>query len=230
MLHQADMATQSSLGLKVLKRPEPAPVIEKMMLEQILAYGGPNPDLPRHVNLTRMKNTPRLLRGFGKLKAAEVLHVPHYADLLFLKVIRADGRIDDYGLVGIDLVTTAGATALADGCNGTFTVSNFKYHGIGTGATAPAVGDTALQTEITTAYNPDNTRATGTGSKPSAKVYQSVGTNTVDTTVANTEYGILSQAATGGGTLLARFTYSVVNLASGDSMQGTFQLTFNDGG
>ena len=80
-------------------------------------------------------------------------------------------------------------------------------------------------------YTPDSTRATGTTTEgASANVYRTVGTNTVDASVAITEHGIFSQAATGGGTLLDRSLFSAVNLASGDSLQSTYDATFSAGG
>jgi len=141
------------------------------------------------------------------------------------------GQRDDYGVVSRKLVTTAGVNYLAADMNGGASDINlFKFHGIGTGTTAEAIGDTALVTEITTQYNPDNTRATGAGTNPSANVYQSVGTNTVDASVAATEHGLFTQAATAGGTLWDRSVFTVINLSSGDSLQSTYQATFTAGG
>lgn len=100
-----------------------------------------------------------------------------------------------------------------------------KFHGIGTGATAAAEGDTGCQTELTTQYNPDNTRATGSLTEASASVFRTVGTNTVDATAAVTEWCLLSQAATGGGTMWSRVVFSTINLSSGDSLQTTYDLT-----
>lgn len=126
------------------------------------------------------------------------------------------------------LITTAGKAFIVDGWRGAATIGNMKYHGIGTGTTAAAIGNTALETELTTQYNPDSTRATGTlvvGA--SSNILQSVATNTVDSSVAITEWGFLSQAATGGGTLFSRVVFSAVNLTSGDSLATTYNLTFN---
>jgi len=150
---------------------------------------------------------------------------------LYLRVVRADGRILDLGLASTRVVTTAGATFLVDNLRGAIaTIANMKFHGIGTGTNAEAVGDTTLQTELTTEYSPDNTRATGSQTNNGAKVYRTVGTNTVDAAAAVTEHGIFTQAATGGGTLLDRSKFSVVNLANGDSLQATYDFTVNDGG
>jgi hypothetical protein len=40
-----------------------------------------------------------------------------------------------------------------------------------------------------------------------------------------TEWGLLSQAATGGGSLFDRQVFSALNLANGDSLQTTYDLT-----
>jgi len=116
-------------------------------------------------------------------------------------------------------------------CTGT--VATWKYHGIGTGATAAAEGDTALQTELTTQYNPDNQRALGTQTNNGNSIYRTVGTNTVDASAAITEWGLfnrLSSAAVGQGngvvdTIWSRIVFSAVNLSSGDSLQTTYDLT-----
>lgn len=140
------------------------------------------------------------------------------------------GLVEDYGIVCRRLVTNNGVALIVDALDNTLTDATIKFHGIGTGGTAEAATDSALVTELTTQYNPDNTRATGTFSQPSANISQSVATNTVDAIVAITEHGIFSQAATGGGTLLDRSLFSVVNLASGDSLQSTYAITFTSGG
>jgi hypothetical protein len=102
-----------------------------------------------------------------------------------------------------------------------------KYHGFGTGTTAAAVGDTTLQTELTTQYAADNTRPTATQSV-STNVYTTVGLLSPDTggTIAVTEFGLFS--ASSSGTLYDRQTFSAYNLVAGsDSLQTTHTLTFS---
>jgi len=142
-----------------------------------------------------------------------------------------------YGLASVRLVTNAGRDEIIDEFDaataGAFDLTSFNFHGIGTGVTGPAVGDTALQTELTTEYNPNSTRATGVQSQPTSDVYRTVATNTLDSgTPAITEAGVLSQAATGGGVLLDRFTFAAINLvgANGDGIQTTVNLTMASGG
>lgn len=150
---------------------------------------------------------------------------------LSIRVQKASGEWVDYGTVGYRVVTTVGVNFLVDAIQGIVEPEILKYHGIGTGNTAEASGDTALVTESTTALNPDSTRATGSLTEGgSANVFRTVGTLTADASIAAVEHGIFSQAATGGGTLLDRTVFSTINLASGDSIQTTYDLTLSAGG
>jgi hypothetical protein len=139
------------------------------------------------------------------------------------------GRRDDHGIVGRKVVTDLGVAHIVDTFDNTLATGDMRYHGLGTGGAAEAVGNTALTTELTTAYNPDSTRATGTFSQPSANVSQSVATNTVDGAAAVTEHGVFA-AATGAVTMLDRTLFTVINLASADSLQSTYQLSLASGG
>jgi hypothetical protein len=150
---------------------------------------------------------------------------------LYASVIRGDGRIEHLGLLSTKLITDAGVTFLRDDWNNNAQdYTTFNFHGCGTGVAAEAVGDTALGTESTTALNPDSTRATGTRSVPAGNQWRSVGTATFDASAAITEHGILSQAATGGGTLWDRSVFSAINVVSGDSIQFTYTATLSSGG
>lgn len=142
-----------------------------------------------------------------------------------------DGFRRDYGVVSRKLITDTGVAFLVDAFQNTTELENLKYHGIGTGSTAESAAQTALVTEITTEYNPNSTRATGSTTEgASANIYRTVGTVTVDASVAATEHGIFSQAATGGGTMWDRSVFSVINLASADSLQATYDCTCSSGG
>jgi hypothetical protein len=142
--------------------------------------------------------------------------------------------IEDYGVVSRKVVTDNGVGFIVDAFQNLVELENMKYHGIGTGTTAESASQTALVTELTTQYNPDNTRATGSLTEgATANIFKTVGTNTLDSgTPAVTEHGIFSQAATGGGVLLDRSVFAAVNLdgTAGDGLQSTYQLTFNSGG
>lgn len=209
--------------------PMPVPGLRGVF--RAIAGGLPKSGLSREVLVWRIKNLPNLWRGSWRAVLAGLFSVPFVMATLHLRVTKADGRIIDYGVASLRVVTTTGAGYIVDAFQNIVEVENMKFHGIGTGNTGEVVGDTALQTELTTQYNPDNTRATGSTTEgASANIYRTVGTNTVDATAAVVEHGILSQAATGGGVLLDRSVFSVINLASGDSLQSTYDLTFNTGG
>lgn len=162
---------------------------------------------------------------------ARFFGTPIVTSKLSVRVQRKDGTWIDYGVVSRRCVTTAGANWLVDAWQGTYEPETMKYHGCGTGVGGEVVGDTALGTECTTALNPDSTRATGSLTEgASANIFRSVGTVTFDGSAAVTEHGLFNQAATGGGTLWDRSLFSAINVASGDSIQFTYDLTINTGG
>lgn len=149
-----------------------------------------------------------------------------------LKLVRPGLQApEDLGVVSRKVITTAGVGFLVDAWQNIVELEIMKYHGVGTGSTAEDVGDTALVTESTTALNPDSTRATGSLTEgASGNIFRTVGTLTADASIAAVEHGIFSQSATGGGTLWDRSVFSVVNLASGDSIQFTYDMTASAGG
>lgn len=201
-----------------------------LSLSEIAHFGLPRVGLDDRVNAWRTANFRHLVRGARRALAARGLRLSNFYGSLYLTHVKADGEMLELGLASMRVVTTAGVNAIVDAFQNTVEVENFKFHGIGTGSTAEAVGDTALVTELTTQYNPDSTRATGTTTEgASANIYRTVGTNTVDAAASITEHGILTQAATGGGTLLDRSLFTAVALASGDSLQSTYDLTFSAG-
>ena len=151
---------------------------------------------------------------------------------LWLTKIDRDGGVTDLGLVSCRVVTNAGVQYIVDAFQNLVEAENMKYHAIGTGTTAEAATQTALVTELTTQYATSNTRPTGTLGEQSgnANVFETTATITVSAAVAVTEHAIMSQAATGGGVMLDRSVFSPVNLASGESIQATYDLTFPSGG
>lgn len=207
-----------------------------LSLREVARHGAPRRGLPDEVNEWRERNWPRLLRDALKVTAgvrfARAMGLMTAYGRLSLAVIRADGRVLDLGLASFRVVTTAGVGFMTDALQNLTEPENLKFHAIGlnTADPAEAVGDTALVAELTTQYNPDNTRATGSQVENGANVYRTVGTNTVDAAVGIKEHGILTQAATGGGTLLDRSVFAVVNLGIGDGMQSTYDYTQATGG
>ncbi|MEE8476891.1 MAG: hypothetical protein V3S19_00895, partial [Gemmatimonadales bacterium] len=88
------------------------------------------------------------------------------------------GQLWEYGLVSRRVITTVGVGFLVDAFQDIVEIELMNFHGIGLGSTGPVVGDTDIETELTTQYNPDNTRATGVQSEAAANIYRTVGTNT----------------------------------------------------
>lgn len=217
------------VNLKVLRGKLPSAGWREL-IGPIMA-GLPRRGLSQEVWAWRWRNLPHLFRGVWKLALARLLRIPHFYGVLTLTVIKASGEVVHLGTASLRVVTTAGVNFIVDAFQNSVEVEILKYHAIGTGTNAEASGDTALQTELTTQYNPDNTRATGSLTEgASANIFRSVGTNAVDSNVAITEHAVMSQAATGGGTCLDRSVFSAYNLVSGDSLQSTYDLTFSAGG
>lgn len=200
----------------------------ELPLADIRHHGLPRRGLDPRINRWRASNVPNLWRGVRRSLAARALGLSNFYGTLWLRHVKADGEILDLGLAGMRVVTTAGVGFIVDAFQNSVELENMKYHGLGTGNTAEASGDTALVTELTTEYNPNSTRATGSLTEgASGNIFRTVGTNTVDASAAVVEHGIFS--ASSAGVLLDRTVFSVVNLASGDSLQTTYDLTFTAG-
>ena len=172
--------------------------------------------------LWKLSNIPNRLRGW-RAAVGQLGGLPVVTARLDARVIRTDGKVDDYGTIQFGrVVTTAGVNFIVDAFQNTTEVENFHYHGMGTGNTAESAADTALVTEV-------ETRATGTQAEgSSANIFSTVGTITATAARAVVEHGIFS--ASSSGTLLDRSVFSTINLASGDSIQFTYQLTVSAGG
>lgn len=128
-----------------------------------------------------------------------------------------------------NLVTSAGKAGAASRLNGAGAEALFDKIGWGTGATAPAIGDTTLQTEVNLSGAGASgvhvisaataSRVTTTVTNDSARL---VGTATAAGTIAITESGVFN--ASTNGVLLCRQTFSAINVVSGDSIQFTWTV------
>jgi hypothetical protein len=136
-------------------------------------------------------------------------------------IFRHDGTRIPLGTISKRVITNAGVAFMVDAFQNLVEMELMNFHGMGTGAVAEAVGDTALGTEV-------ETRATGTQSEPSSNQYRTLGTNTATGARAVTEHGIFS--ASTAGVLLDRSVFSVINLATSDSIQFTYTITLTAGG
>lgn len=186
------------------------------------------PALPREQALDLFDTLQRTMVAESSLK----LKVFRSPDSRFL--VAAHCLVEDYDVVSRKVITTAGVNFLADAFQNSVEIELMNFHGIGTGTTAAVIGDTDVETELTTEYNPNSTRDTGTqGEGSSANIYQTVGLNTLDSgTPAVTEHGVLSSATVGAGTLWDRHVFSAINLdgTAGDGLQSTYEATFSAGG
>jgi hypothetical protein len=240
------VATRGALALQVIRGgknaelvlpPHPWPLVTddrmRLDLSAVREFAAPQRGLDAGLNEWRTRNVPNMWRGLRRAAAARMLGVPSIFGALWIaKWDGARKELVPMGLASLRVITDAGVAAMADTFTNTVEAEVFNFHGMGTGGTAEAASQTALVTELTTEYNPNSTRATGTQTSPT-NVYQTVGTNTIDSgTPAITEHGIFSQAATGGGTMLDRSLFSAINLvgANADGIQFTYQLTFTSGG
>jgi len=139
--------------------------------------------------------------------------------------------IEDYGVVSRKVVTDVGVAFLVDAWQNLLELETMKFHGIGTGSTAEAVGNTALATELTTQYNPNSTRATGSLTEgATANIFKTIGTNTVDAGVTIEEHGLFSNATVASGVLWDRSLTGTKVLANGEGLESTYSATFTSGG
>lgn len=172
----------------------------------------------------RIRNLRYLLPGLWHRFIARFFHIQHLQGALYVRHITAAGRVTDYGLVSLRLVTTAFVQFMVDQLQAETTQwGDFKYHDSGVGTTAAAVGDTDIET------TDGESRATGSQEEgATADIYKSIGTINYTTTKAITEHGLFSQAT--GTTLMDRHVFSEINVDNGDSIQFTYELTVDDGG
>lgn len=250
---QAAAAGQVGLLVNRGQRPLQVP------FSQVLKRGLPNKKAVPAVNQWRRANMMNLLRGAHRVWTAEKLGLACFYGALYLDVWRPLVNVDDLlkefcdpyvpgrnfvlwaqqrgipfaglrlGLASTRVVTDVGVGYIVDSHQNSVELENMKYHGLGTGSTAEAAGDTALVTELTTEYT-GNVRATGSTTEgATANIFRSVGTNTLDETpgAALREHGIFSAAS--AGVLLDRTVYAAITLSSGDSLAATYDLTYTSG-
>ena len=228
------VAPRGTLGL-VLQKPWPSVLTDegKFRLRTVLRHALPWFGHTREVNVWRLKNLPNVWRGLWRVCIAELFGIQTHFGCLWLTRVDEFGNRTLFGLASLRVVTTTGAGFIVDAFQNNAELEDMKYHGFGTGGSAEAVGNTALTTELTTEYVSNNTRPTGSQTEASATAYRTVATLSPDSggTIAITEHGLFSQAATGGGVMLDRTLFSAVNLvASSDSLQATYDFTVTTGG
>jgi len=215
------MNTSRATGAVSVRRlaPPQRPVINN--LDDAIRYGTPQRGLRARLAAVRrawqQDNTANFVRSLVDQERFDRGTLGRPIGHLWLSAFRRDGSMQDFGLVSCRVVTDTGVG---------FIVDAFQN------LVAEAVGNTGLTTELTTQYSTANTRPTGSLGEKSGdpKTYETTATITVSAGVAATEHGIFSQAATGGGVMLDRSVFTVVNLLSAESLAATYQITFPSGG
>lgn len=237
------MSSMSPRGHLSVRR---VPLIERPVirsLEDAIRYGTPEGDSKLHFwsraakkrrAAYQARNAQHFIRSIRDQVFADGGVLPNRLQAighLWLAKIHLDGDVEDFGLVSCRVVTDTGVQFIVDAFQNLVELENMKYHGVGTGTTAENATQTALVTELTTQYSSSNTRPTGSLGEKSgdAKTYETAATVTVSASVALTEHGIFSVPTSGSGVMLDRSVFSAVNLASGESLQATYQLTFPSG-
>lgn len=115
-----------------------------------------------------------------------------------------------------NLIVTVGKNAIAEQLLAAPSIAKPTHMAVGTGTTAAAAGDTALQTELD--------RNALTSKSRSGNVVTLVGDWAAgDATGAITEAGLLNAGS--GGDLYARAVFSVINKGAGDTLSITWTIT-----
>ena len=126
------------------------------------------------------------------------------------------GRLKDHRRIK-NLIVNAGKAQVAGLINGSVSGA-FTYVAIGTGTTAPSASDTALENEVM--------RVSATVGRTTTSVTNDTATwdatFNITASYAITEAGIFN--ASSGGTMLARQTFSALNLSSGDTLKISWKI------
>ena len=143
---------------------------------------------------------------------------------LSIRVIELSGKIIDYGVLSVKCVTTAFVNLLVDKLQGgAGDLDTFKYHDFGTGTTAEAIGDTAMETATGEA------REVGTQvDGATANIYKSVATHVFAGDFTITEHGLFN-ALTVGVLMDRSILVTAVPITTGANIEATYQLTFTPG-
>lgn len=127
-----------------------------------------------------------------------------------------NGMVKDKRKAVANLIVTNGKNGITDQLLASPTITKPTHMGIGTGITAPAAGDTALQTEVGTRQTINKSR--------NNNILTSVATFAAGNgTGAIAEAGIFT--AVTAGTLYSRVTFSVINKGANDSLELTWTWT-----
>ena len=161
----------------------------------------------------------------AKDKGEAILTAGQFFDTHLKADVFRNGRLVKTVDLGSGLVTTAGVNLLATDWNASANQQTLKlanFHDNGTGVTAAAIGDTALQRPTGSAG------VSGTQSNPVSGQYRTVATISFSGSFAITEWGLFT--ASSSGTLWDRRVFSAINVDTSTSIEYTYTLTINAGG
>jgi len=129
-----------------------------------------------------------------------------------------------------NIVTTVGKGFLVDSWQNQVELETMKFHAVGTGSTGALVGDTALQTEVTTQLNPAGQRATGSLAEgATSNIFRSIGTSIFGSAPPSgiVEWGLFN-VVNGAGVMWSRIApMGAIAVVGGDSIQWTYECTIN---
>lgn len=121
----------------------------------------------------------------------------------------------------------SGEQYLVDSWRGLQTLSNARYHALGTSATAFAETQTACVAEFTGEYQTDNQRAQGTlavGASPN--VFRTVGTNVIDIATTVREFCLMTAQTVGTGVAITRILVTPTAVPANATVTTTYEVTF----
>jgi len=135
-------------------------------------------------------------------------------------VKRLDGRVERYGRYE-DIITNSGLAEVAKLIGADLGGVPFAYIAIGSGTTAPAATDTALEFETHRA-SATVTQQTTTVTGDTA---QFEATFTFTASYSITESGVFNDPT--AGVMLCRQTFSAINVVSGDTLGVTWKIVIS---
>lgn len=166
-----------------------------------------------HEEISRIESDQSLILRIKNSKTP--LDPFHILGTLLLKLFDARGELF-HAAMHTNIVVDTGKAAVIDRLQAASPAVH-DYMAIGTGNTAAAAGDTALQTET-------GTRVQGALTQPTATTDRLISTFAAGNgTAAITETGRLN--ASSSGNLFCRSVFAAVNKGASDSLQITYDIT-----
>lgn len=136
--------------------------------------------------------------------------------LVAIELFDADGNLKQREVTD-NLVVTAGKNHIADQLKSSPAQAAASHMAVGTGTTAPAAGDTTLQTEL------DRNALTSRTAATNVVTYVGDWAAGDATNAALSEAGIFNAASV--GTMLARATFTAIPKGASDTLKITWTIT-----